>query len=168
MLWFNWPHCSCLSEWRSCIFFPELQCPWTKEINFSPPIPSRHRNGVYRSTKEVTWPVLLAVLTLSNLLIPIMRRPLYPQGKGEEASFPTLFPNKLLQAALSQSLPSVSIHEKVHPGFLGNPTFLVIEIWQRGPWEVATTSAPPPFLFLNFPILSIVIPSRPSPVLLGV
>lgn len=79
--------------------------------------------------------------------IPIMRRPFYPQGKGEEASFPTLFPNKLLQAALSQSLPSVSIHEKVHPGFLGNPTFLVIEIWQRGPWEVATTSAPPPFFF---------------------
>lgn len=88
---------------------------------------------------------------LSKLLIPITSRSLHPQEKGEKPLSPPHSLRRHLQAAWSQPLPSVSIDEKVHLGFLGNPTFLVIAVWQSRPWEVATTSAPPPFLVLNLP-----------------
>lgn len=51
-----------VSDRRSGVFFPELQCPGTKETNFSFPIVTKHRNGLFRSKKEVMQTALLAAL----------------------------------------------------------------------------------------------------------
>lgn len=67
-------HCSCLSDGRNWVFFTELQCPGTKETNLSLPVPNSHRNGLFRSKKEVMQTALLTALPTDPKLLCCVTR----------------------------------------------------------------------------------------------
>lgn len=159
-------HFSCLSDGWNYIFFLELQWPGIKEANSCLSDPNSHRNALFRSKKEVIQPALLtALLTDSQLLISITRRPLCPRGKRRSLfSPPPLRTHETPPGSWSQPLPSVSTDEKAHPGVCRKPNLpchwnLAKQTLGESCQNLQPLPVPWPRLVLNLPIEPTFTPS---------
>lgn len=150
-------HFSCLSDGWNYIFFPELQWPSIKEANLCFSIPNSHRNGLFRSKKEVMQPALYPALLAASLGDPFAPRGGGGGGRRSLFSLPPLLTHEIPPGSWSQLLPSVSTDEKVHPGVCRKPNLpchwnLAKQALGKSCQNLRPLPIPWPRLVLNLPI----------------